>query len=95
MLACARRGIPHSVVFGGFAANVRMIQSLEKSCIFILVDQELAKRIKHARPSLVIASSCGIEPHRVVEYKPLLDEAFKIAGSENTKTIIFQRPECK
>jgi len=57
MLACARIGVIHSVVFGGFAAN------------------ELATRIDDAKPDIIISTSCGIEPGRVVEYKPLLDEA--------------------
>ena len=61
MLACARLGAVHSVVFGGFAAN------------------ELAARIDDARPKVVVAASCGIEPTRVVEYKPLLDRALELA----------------
>ena len=61
MLACARLGAVHSVVFGGFAAN------------------ELAARIDDARPKVVVAASCGVEPSRVVEYKPLLDRALELA----------------
>ncbi len=57
MLACARIGAVHSVVFGGFAAH------------------ELAVRIDDAQPKVVVSASCGIEPSRVVEYKPMLDEA--------------------
>ena len=57
MLACARIGAMHSVVFGGFSAK------------------ELAKRIDDAEPKAVLAASCGIEPGRIVHYKPLLDEA--------------------
>ena len=57
MLACARIGAVHSVVFGGFAAK------------------ELATRIDDAQPKLIISASCGIEPGRVVAYKPLLDRA--------------------
>ena len=57
MLACARLGAIHSVVFGGFAAP------------------ELAVRIDDARPKAIIAASCGIEPGRVVAYKPLVDAA--------------------
>src|SRR3954451_1156050 len=59
MLACARLGAVHSVVFGGFAAN------------------ELAVRIDDAAPIVVVSASCGIEPSRVVEYKPLLDRALE------------------
>src|SRR5439155_4972371 len=57
MLACARLGAIHSVVFGGFAAN------------------ELATRIDDAQPKLVVSASCGLEPGRIVPYKPLLDRA--------------------
>jgi propionyl-CoA synthetase len=57
MLACARIGAVHSVVFGGFAAK------------------ELAKRIDDAKPKVILSASCGIEPGRIVKYKPLLDEA--------------------
>ena len=57
MLACARLGAIHSVVFGGFAAK------------------ELAARIDDAKPKLILSASCGLEPGRIVKYKPLLDEA--------------------
>jgi propionyl-CoA synthetase len=77
MLACARLGAIHSVVFGGFAAN------------------ELAKRINDAAPKLIVSASCGIEPNRVVEYKPLLDEAIEIAQAKPERCIILQRPQAK
>jgi propionyl-CoA synthetase len=61
MLACARIGAVHSVVFGGFAA------------------QELAARLNDSEAKLVITASCGLEPGRVVAYKPLLDQAIQLA----------------
>ena len=64
MLACARIGAVHSVVFGGFAAH------------------ELATRIDDAKPKLIISASCGIEPGRVVAYKPLLDEAIEMSPAQ-------------
>ncbi len=73
MLACARIGAIHSVVFGGFAAN------------------ELAVRIDDATPKAIIAGSCGIEPGRVVEYKPLLDGAINLAEHKPDFCLIFQR----
>jgi propionyl-CoA synthetase len=73
MLACARLGAVHSVVFGGFAAN------------------ELATRIDDAQPKVVISASCGIEAHRVVSYKPLVDEAIRIAVHKPKKCVIVQR----
>ncbi len=76
MLACARIGAVHSVVFGGFAAP------------------ELAKRIDDAQPVLIVSASCGIEPGRVVEYKPLLDQAIQLAAHKVARTIILQRPQC-
>jgi propionyl-CoA synthetase len=75
MLACARIGAVHSVVFGGFAPN------------------ELAVRIDDAQPKVVVSASCGIEPSRVVEYKPMLDRALQIASHEPTACIVKQRPE--
>jgi propionyl-CoA synthetase len=76
MLACARLGAVHSVVFGGFAAR------------------ELAVRIDHARPKVVLSASCGIEPGRVVEYKPLLDAALEQATHRPDRCVILQRPQC-
>jgi propionyl-CoA synthetase len=75
MLACARIGAVHSVVFGGFAAN------------------ELATRIDDARPKVVVAASCGVEPSRVVEYKPLLDRALELAEHQPDACIVKQRPQ--
>ncbi len=75
MLACARIGAIHSVVFGGFAAA------------------ELATRIDDASPKMIISASCGIEPGRIVKYKPLLDQAIELANSKPTTTIILQREQ--
>ncbi len=75
MLACARLGAVHSVVFGGFAAK------------------ELATRIDDAKPKLIVSASCGIEPGRVIAYKPLLDEAIDIASHKVDHTIILQREQ--
>ncbi len=76
MLACARIGAVHSVVFGGFAAP------------------ELAKRIDDAAPVLIVSASCGIEPGRIVEYKPLLDQALQLANHKVACCIVLQRPQC-
>ena len=75
MLACARIGAVHSVVFGGFAAN------------------ELAIRIDDAKPKLMLSASCGLEPGRIVKYKPLLDEAIRLAGHKPDACLILQRPQ--
>ncbi|WP_279596178.1 AMP-binding protein [Methylobacterium sp. J-059] len=75
MLACARIGAVHSLVFGGFAAN------------------ELAVRIEDAAPKVVLAASCGIEPSRVVAYKPLLDAALAAAKHKPAACLILQRPQ--
>jgi propionyl-CoA synthetase len=74
MLACARIGAVHSVVFGGFAAN------------------ELASRIEDAEPRVVVSASCGIEPGRLVAYKPLLDAAIDLVESKPERCIVLQRP---
>ncbi|WP_370207236.1 AMP-binding protein, partial [Pararhodobacter marinus] len=75
MLACARLGAVHSVVFGGFAAH------------------ELAVRIDDCQPKAIIAASCGLEPGRVVHYKPLLDGAIEAARHKPDFTVIFQREQ--
>src|SRR5438105_489222 len=75
MLACARIGAVHSVVFGGFAAK------------------ELATRIDDAKPKLIFSASCGVEPGRIVQYKPLLDEAISLASARPQACIILQRQQ--
>src|SRR4051794_28144413 len=75
MLACARLGAVHSVVFGGFASH------------------ELAVRIDDARPKAVLSASCGIEGSRVIEYKPLLDEALELASHKVGDCVIVARPQ--
>ena len=75
MLACARLGAVHSVVFGGFAAH------------------ELAVRIDDAKPKCIIAASCGLEPGRVVHYKPLLDDAIDQSVHKPDFCVIFQREQ--
>jgi propionyl-CoA synthetase len=75
MLACARLGAVHSVVFGGFAAK------------------ELATRIDDAQPKLILSASCGLEPGRIVKYKPLLDDAINLASHKPQGCIILQRPQ--
>ena len=75
MLACARLGAVHSVVFGGFAA------------------QELATRIDDSQAKLVITASCGLEPGRVVAYKPLVDQAIELARHKPGKCLLLQRPQ--
>ncbi len=75
MLACARIGAVHSVVFGGFASK------------------ELATRIDDCTPTLILAASCGLEPNRVIAYKPLLDEAIALSNHKPASVIVFQRPQ--
>ncbi|UZE94571.1 propionyl-CoA synthetase [Alkalimarinus alittae] len=75
MLACARIGAVHSVVFGGFAAS------------------ELAVRIDDATPKVIISASCGIEVSKVIEYKPLLDQAIELATHKPHSCVIVQRPQ--
>ena len=77
MLASARIGAVHSVVFGGFAPN------------------ELATRIDDSHPKAVMTASCGIEPGRTVEYKPLLDDALDLAEHKVDNVLVLQRPQAK
>jgi propionyl-CoA synthetase len=73
MLACARLGAIHSVVFGGFAAA------------------ELATRIADAKPRAIVSASCGLEPGRIVKYKPLLDAAIALSPHKPEACLILQR----
>lgn len=75
MLACARLGAIHSVVFGGFAPK------------------ELATRIDDAQPKLIVTASCGIEPGRVIAYKPLLDDAIDLSAHKPEACILLQREQ--
>jgi propionyl-CoA synthetase len=75
MLATARLGAVHSVVFGGFAAA------------------ELATRIADAKPKVIVSASCGLEPGRVIKYKPLLDAAIALSPHKPHACLILQRPQ--
>ena len=75
MLACARLGAVHSVVFGGFAPP------------------ELAVRIDDAQPKTIVTASCGIEGQKIIPYKPLLDEAIRLAKHQPDRCILLQRPQ--
>ncbi len=75
MLACARLGAIHSVVFGGFAPP------------------ELAIRLEDATPKVLLTASCGIEVARIIEYKPLVDEAIRISSHSPETCIVLQRPQ--
>jgi propionyl-CoA synthetase len=57
--------------------------------------KELATRIDDARPKLMISASCGIEGTRVVPYKPLLDEALRLASHKPAGCIMLQRPQAE
>jgi propionyl-CoA synthetase len=73
MLACARLGAVHSVVFGGFAPH------------------ELAIRIDDARPTVIVTASCGIEPSKTIEYKPMVDAAIARAEYPPRHCVVVQR----
>jgi propionyl-CoA synthetase len=75
MLACARLGAIHAVVFGGFASP------------------ELAARIDDAKPRLVLAASCGLEPGRVIAYQPLLEGAIALARHKPERCVYLQREQ--
>ncbi len=77
MLACARVGAVHSVVFGGFAPR------------------ELAARIDDAQPKVIVAASCGLEPTRVVEYKPMINAAIEIAAHKPDACVVLQREQAR
>jgi len=77
MLACARIGAIHSVVFGGFAAK------------------ELATRIDDAKPKAIVSATCGIEGAKVIEYKPLLDQAVDLSAHKPDNIFMFKRPQAE
>ena len=72
MLACARIGAVHSVVFGGFAPD------------------QLAQRLEHAEPKIVISASCGFVGPKVVAYKPLMDKAIELSRHKPAFSIVLQ-----
>ncbi|MEJ2593681.1 MAG: acetate--CoA ligase [bacterium] len=73
MLACARLGAVHSVVFGGFAPH------------------ELAIRIDDAKPKAIITATSGIEVDRIIPYKPMVDEAIRLASHQPEHVIVYNR----
>ena len=73
MLACARIGAIHSVVFGGFASG------------------SLASRIDDATPTLIVSADAGSRSSKVVAYKPLLDEAIRLAQHKPGKVLLVNR----
>ena len=75
MLACARIGAVHSVVFGGFAPA------------------ELSARIDDAKPRVILTASCGIEPTRIIEYKPLVDAAIAMSAHVPEHVVVLARPQ--
>lgn len=73
MLACARIGAIHSVVFGGFASG------------------SLASRIDDAQPRVIVSADAGSRSGKVVAYKPLLDEAIRLAAHKPEKVLLVDR----
>ncbi len=73
MLACARLGAIHSVVFGGFAPH------------------ELAIRVDHAQPKVIVTASGAIEGVKNLAYKPLVDSAIEQSTHQVDKVVLFQR----
>jgi len=73
MLACARIGAIHSVVFGGFAST------------------SLANRIDDAEPAVIVSADAGSRAGKVIAYKPLLDEAIRLAKHQPEKVLLIDR----
>jgi propionyl-CoA synthetase len=73
MLACARIGAIHSVVFGGFASG------------------SLASRIEDASPKVIVSADAGSRGGKVVEYKPLLDEAIRLSSHKPEAVVLVDR----
>ncbi|QGG80027.1 AMP-binding protein [Litorivicinus lipolyticus] len=75
MLASARLGAVHSVVFGGFAAS------------------ELTTRIDDAQPKVLLTATCGIEPSRVIEYMPIVNDALGMASHQVDRVLVLAREQ--
>lgn len=75
MLACARLGAIHSVVFGGFASK------------------ELASRIKDSDAKLIISAACGLEPHKIVNYRELIHASLDIVSKPTLPTLYVEREQ--
>ncbi len=73
MLACARIGAIHSVVFGGFAPH------------------ELAVRVDHAQPKVLLTASGAIEGPKTLEYMPIVNSALEQSVHEVSNVVVFQR----
>ncbi|HPW83023.1 MAG TPA: propionate--CoA ligase [Rhodoferax sp.] len=73
MLACARIGAIHSVVFGGFASG------------------SLASRIEDSEPKVIVSADAGSRGGKVVEYKPLLDEAISLSSHKPGAVLLADR----
>ena len=73
MLACARIGAIHTVVFGGFASG------------------SLASRIDDAQPSVIVSADAGSRSGKILPYKPLLDEAIRLAAHQPPKVLLVDR----
>jgi propionyl-CoA synthetase len=73
MLACARIGAIHSVVFGGFASV------------------SLASRIDDATPTLIVSADAGSRAGKRIAYKPLLDEAVRLATHKPAAVLMVDR----
>ncbi len=73
MLACARIGAVHSVVFGGFASV------------------SLASRIDDAQPKVIVSADGGARSGKAIPYKPLLDEAIRLAAHQPQKVLLVDR----
>ena len=73
MLACARIGAIHCVVFGGFASG------------------SLASRIDDAQPTVIVSADAGSRAGKVIAYKPLLDDAIRLADHKPAKVLMVNR----
>ena len=84
--------VPEAVVAMLACARLGAVHALVSGS---LAPAELAARIDDARPKVLLASSCGLEPGRVVEYKPLLDAALARSAHQPDYCVVHQRPEAR
>lgn len=56
---------------------------------------ELAQRIQHASPKVILTATCGIEPGRIVPYMPLLEAALEMTHNKPQHIVVVDRPQHK
>lgn len=57
--------------------------------------EQLAQRIAHSQPKVVLTATCGVEPTKIIPYKPLLDEAIRLSSWKPKSVIVYRREQLR